>query len=209
MKGERIEQVNKHRILGLIFDERMTWNEHILYAEAKAENKMNILKYLRYGEEVYGSATQAILRKLEPTHNRGVKLALVIFVICRTENALCEANIPTLAEIRELNNVKTTIRMITNPIHPMRPLSIDPNITDEYAYRVTTPKPLHVRAAETFGKLQIDPRRIEQTPPHHRPQWIETANNQYDLKLCSIGHGAIGERFRQETVRILNKINKK
>jgi hypothetical protein len=119
-------------------------------------------------EEAYGSASQAILRKFEPTHNRGVKLALGLFVICRSKNALCEANIPTLAEIRELNNVKTTIRIIANPKHPMRPLSIDPNITDEYAYRVTTQKPLHVRAAEIFGKLQIDPRRIEQTPPHHR-----------------------------------------
>jgi hypothetical protein len=54
-----------------------------------------------------------------------------------------------------------------------------------------------------FGKLQIDPRRIEQTPPHHRPPWIELTNNQYDFELCSIGGGASGERFRQETARIL------
>jgi hypothetical protein len=39
MKGERIEQVRKHSILGLIFDSIMTWNEHILYAKAKAEKK--------------------------------------------------------------------------------------------------------------------------------------------------------------------------
>jgi hypothetical protein len=39
LKGERIEQVNKHRILGLIFDERRG-------TKAKAEKKMNILKYL-------------------------------------------------------------------------------------------------------------------------------------------------------------------
>jgi hypothetical protein len=37
IKGERIEQVRQHRILGLIFDARMTWNEHIVYAKAKAE----------------------------------------------------------------------------------------------------------------------------------------------------------------------------
>jgi hypothetical protein len=102
--------------------------------------------------------------------------------------------------------VKTTIIIKTNLKHPMRPLSIDPNIADEYAYRVTTPKPLHVRAAETFGKLQIDPRRIEKTPspPHHRPPWIETANIQYDFELCSIGRGASGKRFRQKTAHILN-----
>jgi Reverse transcriptase (RNA-dependent DNA polymerase) len=37
IKEERIEQVRQHRILGLIFDSRMTSNEHILYAMAKAE----------------------------------------------------------------------------------------------------------------------------------------------------------------------------
>jgi hypothetical protein len=38
---------------------------------------------------------------------------------------------------------------------------------------------------------------------HHRPPWIETNIDQYDLKLCSIGRGASDERFRQETARIL------
>jgi hypothetical protein len=69
---------------------------------------MIILSTLRYGEEAYGSAPQAILKKLEPPHNRGLKLALGLFVMCRTENVLCEAGLPTLSEMRELNNVKTT-----------------------------------------------------------------------------------------------------
>jgi hypothetical protein len=33
------EQVRKHKILGLIFDARMNWNEHILGTKAKAEEK--------------------------------------------------------------------------------------------------------------------------------------------------------------------------
>jgi hypothetical protein len=45
---------------------------------------------LRYGKEAYGSASRAILKKLGPTHNRGLKLALGLFVICRTENILCD-----------------------------------------------------------------------------------------------------------------------
>jgi hypothetical protein len=69
---------------------------------------MIVFSTLRYEEDAYGSASQAILKKLEPTHNRGLKLALGLFVICRTENILCEANLTTLAEMRELNNVKTT-----------------------------------------------------------------------------------------------------
>jgi hypothetical protein len=49
-----------------------------------------------YGEEVYGSAPpHTILKKLEPTNNRGVKLVLGVFVIYRTENALWESGLPT------------------------------------------------------------------------------------------------------------------
>jgi hypothetical protein len=151
----------------------MTWNEHILYAKAKAEKKMNIIKGLshtkwgadqqnlikiycmvvlstvRYGEEAYDSASQTILRKLEPTNNKGLKLAFGLFVICRTENVLGEANLPTLAEMRELNNVKMTIRMITNPTPPppIRPFCVDLKITDEYVHRPATPTPSYARAS--------------------------------------------------------------
>jgi hypothetical protein len=81
----------------------------------------------------------------------------------------------------ELNNVKTTTRIITNPRHPIRPFRVDPKRTDEYAYRPATPKPLFVRASETLGKLQIDPRRIEKTPQHIRPPWITHPTNNTTL----------------------------
>jgi hypothetical protein len=42
---------------------------------------MVVLSTIRYGEEAYGSASHTVLRKLEPTHNRGLNLALGLFVI--------------------------------------------------------------------------------------------------------------------------------
>jgi hypothetical protein len=47
---------------------------------------MIILSTLRYGETAYGSASKAVLRKLDPIHHRGVRLVLGIFA----ENVLCE-----------------------------------------------------------------------------------------------------------------------
>jgi hypothetical protein len=100
---------------------------------------MIILSTLRYGEEAYGSASKAMLKKLEPTHNRGIRLAL--------------------------NTTITAIRFISNPNHPIRPYCLNPTKLDEYALRQATPKPLFVRAMEHLGKLQIDTRKIE---AHHR-----------------------------------------
>jgi hypothetical protein len=43
---ERIEMVKKHRILGLTFDERLNWKEHIKDVKARVTRKLNLLKSL-------------------------------------------------------------------------------------------------------------------------------------------------------------------
>jgi hypothetical protein len=90
-----------------------------------------------------GSASKAVLKKLKPTHNRGIRLALGVFAVCRTENALCKARVFTLADMRNLNITITAIRFISNPNYPIRPYCSDPTKLDEYAQ-----KPLLVRAVE-------------------------------------------------------------
>jgi hypothetical protein len=40
-----------------------------------------------------------------------------VFAVCRTENALCEAGVSALADMRNLNTTITPIRFITNPNH--------------------------------------------------------------------------------------------
>jgi hypothetical protein len=112
----------------------MNWNEYILSTKAKAEknehhqmlsphqmgetyqgnfltiHKMIILSTLRYGEKVYGSASKPVLKKLEPTHNRGIRLTLGVFAVCHNENAPCKAGVSTLADMRNLNTTITAYR---------------------------------------------------------------------------------------------------
>jgi hypothetical protein len=128
---EKIELVKKHRILGLMFDERPNRKEHINDIKVRVIRKLNLLKSLyhtswgtsdqktllrihqiivlstfRYGEEAYGSASCAILRQLDAVHHKSVRLALGIFVICRTENLLCEAGLEKLDKIGDSNTRK-------------------------------------------------------------------------------------------------------
>jgi hypothetical protein len=58
---------------------------------------------MKYGEEAYGSATEALLKKLEPTHKRDIRLTLGAFAVSRTKNVLCEAGMTKLAEMRKLD----------------------------------------------------------------------------------------------------------
>jgi hypothetical protein len=42
-KGEKIEQFRQHLVLGLTFDTRMNWLEHIQNTKTRAEKKINII----------------------------------------------------------------------------------------------------------------------------------------------------------------------
>jgi hypothetical protein len=68
---------------------------------------MIVLTTLRYGEEAYGSASCAILRQLDAVHRKGLRLALGTFVICRTENLLCEAGLAKLDQ-HKIGDEKTS-----------------------------------------------------------------------------------------------------
>jgi hypothetical protein len=85
---------------------------------------------LWYGEEAYGLVSKAVLKKLEPTHSRRIKLALGVFAVSRTEN---EAGVSTLADMRDLRTTITAIRLISNPNHLIRPYCLNPTKLDEYA----------------------------------------------------------------------------
>jgi hypothetical protein len=63
-----------------------------------------------------------VLKKLEPTQNRGIRLALGAFVVSRTANVLCDAEMTTLTEMRKLSNPKATIRVVINKEYPITPV---------------------------------------------------------------------------------------
>jgi hypothetical protein len=88
---------------------------------------MIILSTLKYGETAYGSPSKAVLKKLDPIHHRGVRLALGTFAVCKTENGLCEAGLPTLTEMRDENTMKTGLRILTNENQPTRSQMINRN----------------------------------------------------------------------------------
>jgi hypothetical protein len=175
--------VRHHRILGMIFDEKFDWKELLQTVKARPSKKLNLLKTLapkkwggdqktllklhqmvvlstlRYSETVYGSASKSALRTIEPVHHKGVKIALF-----KTENALCEAGLSTLTEMRELNTKMVATRILTNRDHPIRHFFMDSRIQGEYAKKAGTPQPIFMEAIEIFGNHEIDERKVEITP---------------------------------------------
>jgi hypothetical protein len=132
LNGQILQVKNTHKILGITFDNRLTWKAHITEAKAKAAKRMNvvrklagtnwgamllriqqmfILSALEYGSIAHGSATDGQLKRLEPIHKRGLRIALGAFCVCKTTNILCESGYDNLDERRrrKLTNYITCI----------------------------------------------------------------------------------------------------
>jgi hypothetical protein len=139
-----------------------------------------------------------VLRQLDAVNHKGVRLALGTFVICRTENFLCEAGLAKLDEVRKLNSSKLAIQILTNTDHPIRPYFTNPNKMDEYAMRPRNPQPLLIRTAEYMGETQIDIRRIETFSRYGSPPWKPVDEKEYNIRLSVFEPGTSSERYRRK-----------
>jgi hypothetical protein len=52
-------------------------------------HELVVLSALEYGSAAHGSVNNAQLKRLEPVHNKGLKIALGAFCVCRIENIVC------------------------------------------------------------------------------------------------------------------------
>jgi hypothetical protein len=74
---------------------------------------------MEYGSAAYGSASNAQLKRLEPVHNHGLRIALGAFCVCRTENIMCESGFESLAERRMRKIINTAVHVAENSSHPV------------------------------------------------------------------------------------------
>ena len=103
MHGKRIEQVKARKILGLVFDDRLTWLPHIQYIRKRVLPRLKLLSTLaassygldqgvllrsftstivsviEFGSPAYGSARPTALEQLQTVFNEGLRIALGAF----------------------------------------------------------------------------------------------------------------------------------
>ena len=121
LDGTPIPVVEEKKILGVIFDRKLSFIPHIKQLKAKYQKALNLLRVvahtnwgadrklllnlyrtiirskLDYGSIIYGSARKSYLEMLDPIHHQGLRLALGAFRTSRSESLLAEANEPSLS----------------------------------------------------------------------------------------------------------------
>ena len=125
IEGEKIELANTIKILGLTFDKKLTWENHIENLKCQCLLRLNTLKTLAaknwganqkiltnayqaiiqskldYGCAAYGSATESRLKKLNTIINASMRIATGAYRTSPIASILSESNIIPLELRRE------------------------------------------------------------------------------------------------------------
>ena len=130
------------RILGLIFDDKLSWQPHLKKLKTECLTRMRtvkilgnynwgaetktlisiykarILSLIDYGSVIYNSAKFKTLKSLDPIHNQGIRLATGAFKTSPLDSIMCNAGELPLQLRRQSDTLKyiTKIKDLSNHI---------------------------------------------------------------------------------------------
>ena len=181
--------VAKQKFLGIMLDKHLNFKAHTEYIKGKCRKALNLVKKLAhtswgadrktlkliykattlaivdYGCHIYGSATQPVLRKLDPVHNEGLRLATGAFRSSPTTSIQVESGEPPLALHRESVIMKSKLKFLQNnsPITNLfrqNDIYWKPNGQEDTA-------PYNIRANRLLRENEIEPEEphLTNSPP--------------------------------------------
>ena len=180
LDGKVLKQVVTKKFLGLIFDRRLQWINHVTYLRGACLKTLNIIQIisrssketdsrtllriyralvrskLDYGCPVYGTAPQYSLKPLDPVHHKGIRLCLGAYRSSPLESLYVEANEPKLSDRRQILQLQYYARMKQFP--PDRvPVRLDNRSLDgEYSRPSNKPISLGFSARHAVTSLELN-----------------------------------------------------
>ncbi|GFO37779.1 RNA-directed DNA polymerase from mobile element jockey [Plakobranchus ocellatus] len=115
LDGQLISVKGEAKFLGVVFDSKLSFNNHVQYLKRKCLKALNLLRVvghtdwgvdratllklyrtqvqskLDYGSVIYGSAKKHVLRALDPTQNQGLRITLGAFRTSPIKSLYAEA----------------------------------------------------------------------------------------------------------------------
>lgn len=164
-----LEEVSSIKILGIIFDNKLTWKTHIDKLKNECITRVNILKILsannwgadkqillntykslirsriNYGSIIYQSASKTVLQKLDPIHNTDLRIISGAFRTSPIFSILKETGEPNLNFRRKLLSVYQAIKISTLPNKPSYSNTFSTCNINKYSQHQNIPKPFHFK----------------------------------------------------------------
>lgn len=207
--GELIEWKDKITFLGMTFDQKLTWADHIKDLETRCKKDLNLLRLvsgtsfgadkktllnlykslilskLDYGAQAYHSACRTLLKTLDIIQNHALRIATGAFRTTPINALEVESGIKPLTLRREELILKYWARSST--LGPSLPVN---TLLEDHGCFTTKTANHHRAYCVTVRKLlsQNDiPKKIAQ--PHYRSKW----DLKHDPPSCELKH-SIGSK---------------
>ena len=134
LKGFPVPVVEAHRFLGLVFNRTLSWETHIRELKKACQKPLQLMEYLShttwgadrcsllrlynalvqskldYGCAIYGTASENILRTLEPLQTKGLRLATGAFKSSPKVSLQVECDVMPLRHRRDFLTMKLYLR---------------------------------------------------------------------------------------------------
>ncbi|CAF4294310.1 unnamed protein product, partial [Rotaria magnacalcarata] len=192
INNQQIENVMSIKYLGLTLDHRLTWIEHIKFLRSTCEQAMNILKCLshlswgadrntlirlyksliiskiNYGCQVYASANENVLARLDPLHHKAIRLCTGAFRSSPSISLCADSGIPPLEFLRGIMQFRYYLRLQKSHCEFAKEIL---NIPEAKFYdKPTLSQPFGVRIKTMITHLP-QPINILKETPYQMPPW--------------------------------------
>lgn len=180
LNNHSIKEVSNLKILGLIFDKKLSWNTHINNLKSECYKRLNIIKSLSstgwgsekscliniyrtlirqkidYGCIIYDSAKKRTLNSLESIQNTALRLSIGGFRTSPIKCILVEAGEMPL-EFRRKQLILTYVtNILTQPENPTYHYYTKVTAVDtEYELQPNLSQPLRIRAVKYLDELNL------------------------------------------------------
>ena len=156
--------------------------------------KTTVLSILDYGSQIYGSASEAALRNLDPIHNEGLRISTGAFRSSPTKSVQVESGEPPLSLHRNLVTMRSAIKIqasdsptkdlfnerdifINNhpPSFPIRANRLLESVNEHIIFPQVNkfPPPWLMHKVRTCTHLYYLSKKYTYTPDHHKQHTIE------------------------------------
>jgi len=194
LDGKQIKFEESVKFLGLTFDYKMSWKQHIQNIRQSCMKKLNLLKtvanrnwgadrttlfrlyrslirpVIDYGCQIYGSASEVVLARLDPIHNAAIRICTGAFRSSPVISLYAESGEPPLKHRRAQLLLQHYARLHRLPNTPTFDAVFQPAVRESYANSPNLQAPFGIRAERvqaTYNTIELNamPCPVPDHPP--------------------------------------------
>ena len=207
LNGTKLEYTQQYKFLGVIFDHKLSWVNHIKVTKAKATKSLNLIKMLSshsfgsdrtlllkihqcivlpildYGSILYATAIKNIVDSLNSVHHSGVRISTGAFKTSRITSLLVDAGLPPLHLRRDKQLLKYSLKIFSFSSHPLYNELNDNTNLAKYKKRTLRYQPFVARVLIAHEKYNFPRPKTDLQKFHKKPPW--TLNIHTDITLST------------------------